>query len=81
MSALPHVYGDDVAEFNPSRWMKREGESGERLALMRKCLIAFGYGSRSCIGKNIVQLELYKLWATLLRAYKVSAAFLCEDCG
>jgi cytochrome P450 len=36
--------------------------------------LKFGYGSRSCIGKNVVQLELYKLWATLLRMYKVSWA-------
>lgn len=76
MSALPDVYGDDVAEFRPSRWMKADGESDEafhkRLVAMRKSLIAFGYGSRSCIGKNIVQLELYKLWATLLQIYAVS---------
>lgn len=75
MSSLPHVYGQDVGTFRPSRWMRQEGESEERfherLALMRKSLIVFGYGSRSCIGKNIVQLELYKLWATLLRIYRV----------
>ena len=76
MSALPHVYGKDSKQFRPSRWMKQDGESDdafrERVSLMRKSLIVFGHGSRSCIGKNIVQLELYKLWATLLRVYKVS---------
>ena len=75
MSSLPHVYGQDAGAFRPSRWMKQyaeeEDEFQERVSLMRRSLIVFGHGSRSCIGKNIVQLELYKLWATLLRIYRV----------
>jgi cytochrome P450 len=75
MSSLPQVYGQDTDTFRPNRWMKQEGENAERfherVSLMRRSLIVFGHGSRSCIGKNIVQLELYKLWATLLRIYRV----------
>lgn len=76
MSALPHVFGEDASEFRPSRWLKKQSEGEDdyhqRLSLMKKSMIVFGFGSRSCIGKNIVQLELYKLWATLLRIYRVS---------
>ena len=80
MSSLPHVYGEDADTFRPSRWTKQEDESDdqfhERVSLMRRSLLVFGHGSRSCIGKNIVQLELYKLWATLLRIYKVLTAHI-----
>ena len=76
MAMLPHVYGEGAREFRPSRWMRQTNESEEsfreRVLRMRRAQIVFGHGSRSCIGKNIVQLELYKLWATLLRIYKVS---------
>ncbi|KAJ9603054.1 hypothetical protein H2200_012349 [Cladophialophora chaetospira] len=78
MSMLPDVFGKDVRVFNPDRWMQQSGESAEdfheRRWSMQRAMIVFGHGSRSCIGKNIVQLELYKLWATLLRIYKFEPA-------
>jgi cytochrome P450 len=83
MAALPNVYGQDALQFRPSRWLRQDGESEQkfqdRTALMKRSLIVFGHGSRVCIGKNIVQLELYKLWATLLRLYRVSVA--ARHCG
>lgn len=39
------------------------------------CYIQFGAGHRSCLGKHIAYLETYKVVPTLLRKYKVSAAF------
>ncbi len=76
MSMLPHIFGKDARVFNPDRWMQQSGESEEKFHerrwRMQRAMIVFGHGSRSCIGKNIVQLELYKIWATLLRIYKVS---------
>lgn len=76
MANLPHVFGKDAHVFNPNRWMQQDGESEddfrERRLRMQRSAITFGHGSRSCIGKNVVQLELYKIWATLLRIYKVS---------
>lgn len=79
MAMLPHVYGTPeapVEEFSPDRWMKRQGgresdeEFRDRRARMERSMLVFGHGSRSCIGKNVVQLELYKIWATLLRLYR-----------
>jgi hypothetical protein len=37
-----------------------------------RATLTFGQGSRSCPGKNIVQLELYKLIATSCTRYSVS---------
>ena len=68
-------FGADAHEYNPSRWMRDPGETEdafkERRARMDRASLTFGHGSRSCIGKNVVQLELYKIWATLVRLYKV----------
>ena len=79
MSMLPDVYATraaPVSAFDPARWMRGPGEDEavfrERRARMDRGLLVFGHGSRSCIGKNVVQLELFKVWATLLRVYKVS---------
>ncbi|OQU94072.1 hypothetical protein CLAIMM_00485 isoform 1 [Cladophialophora immunda] len=78
MAMLPHVFGPDARAFNPERWMQRAGETEdefrERKLRMHRSMLVFGHGSRSCIGKNIVQLELYKIWATLLRIYKFEPA-------
>ena len=78
MAMLPHIFGEDAKEFKPNRWMQQPNESEEehheRRLKMQRSLLVFGHGSRSCIGRNIVQLELYKIWATLLRIYKVSSS-------
>ncbi|OAP63961.1 hypothetical protein AYL99_03188 [Fonsecaea erecta] len=78
MAMLPHVFGSDARAFNPERWLKQPRESDEefrdRKLRMHRSMLVFGHGSRSCIGKNIVQLELYKIWATLLRIYKFEPA-------
>jgi len=78
LAMLPHIWGQDAKEFKPSRWMQKPGETDEehheRRLKMNRSLLVFGHGSRSCIGKNIVQLELYKIWATLLRIYKFEPA-------
>ncbi|KAF2103043.1 cytochrome P450 [Rhizodiscina lignyota] len=77
IAMLPDVFGADARQFNPDRWMRRDYESAEkhheRVLKMRRAMLVFGHGSRSCIGKNIVQLELYKIWATLLRIYRFEA--------
>ena len=72
-------FGADAGEYNPSRWMcgaeETEEAFKERRARMDRASLTFGHGSRSCIGKNVVQLEVYKIWATLVRLYKVCDSF------
>lgn len=38
--------------------------------------LQFGAGHRSCLGKNISLLEIYKLVPTILQTYDVSAKLL-----
>ncbi|KAI8713863.1 hypothetical protein NCS52_01232100 [Fusarium sp. LHS14.1] len=57
------IFGSDPDRFRPLRWLEA---SPDQRRLMDNCLFSFGAGSRTCIGKNISLLEMYKLIPALL---------------
>ncbi|KAI1371584.1 cytochrome P450 [Hypoxylon crocopeplum] len=61
------VFGPDADEWNPDRWL---GDKEHR-TLMERSLLTFGAGHRTCIGKNISYLEIYKLIPTMFGRYKM----------
>lgn len=77
------VFGEDSGMWRPERWLC----SGDQRRRMENALLTaspsidcvehslthqqFGAGNRSCIGKHIAYLEVYKLVPTLLQAYEV----------
>jgi cytochrome P450 len=67
------VYGPHTSQFDPG---ETEQEFSERRLGMDRAGLTFGHGSRSCLGKNIVQLELMKLIASLCHQFKVSLSRL-----
>lgn len=66
------VFGADSDLWRPERWIECDGDKRRR---MENALFTFGAGTRSCIGKNISYLEIYKLVPSLLRRYDVSRYF------
>ncbi|OJI96132.1 hypothetical protein ASPVEDRAFT_118953 [Aspergillus versicolor CBS 583.65] len=62
------VYGEDADEFRPERWLDADPE---RLKEMERSSLAFGAGSRVCIGKNISMMEMSKLIPQLFRAFDI----------
>jgi cytochrome P450 len=64
------VYGAKypVEEFRPERWIEA---SAELRSLMERSSLAFGSGKRTCIGKNISLMEIYKLVPLILTRFKV----------
>jgi len=43
------VFGDDAHHFRPERWMVGD----EAVRAMDRCLLTFGAGTRTCIGKHV----------------------------
>lgn len=70
------VWGDDADSYRPERWLQNPGETDiaykERLRLFNATDLTFGGGSRVCIGRNLANLEVYKIVATLVKRYEIS---------
>ncbi|KAI1455020.1 cytochrome P450 [Annulohypoxylon moriforme] len=74
----PEIWGEDVDEFRPERWLVDEKLKGEekneqerRVREMNGMMFQFGMGARTCIGKNISLLEIYKVVPSLLRRFDI----------
>ena len=69
------IFGADADTYNPTRWLQGEKESAsafqERYNNMRRHDFTFGAGTRTCIGKNISLIEVYKVIPSLLRNFGV----------
>jgi cytochrome P450 len=70
------IFGEDVEDFRPERWLVDESKGREeeekRVKEMGGVMLQFGMGARTCIGKNISLMEMYKLVPTVLRRFEVS---------
>ncbi|KAL2870730.1 cytochrome P450 [Aspergillus lucknowensis] len=66
------IFGADVDKFNPDRWLTAPAD---RLKTMNGTMLQFGAGSRTCIGKNISLMEIYKLVPSFLRRFDVQLAY------
>lgn len=67
----PEVFGSDANTFRPERWLEAKPD---RLREMKATMFQFGAGARTCIGKNISLLEIYKLIPTFLRNFEIEMA-------
>jgi benzoate 4-monooxygenase len=57
------IWGPDADEFRPERWEKvTERQKG--------AFIPFSYGPRSCVGRNVAEMELALIVATVFRRYE-----------
>lgn len=68
----PEVFGSDVDTFRPERWLEA---SSEKLKEMKGSMLQFGAGARTCIGKNISLLEIYKLVPSFLRRFEIELEY------
>ncbi|KAH6982611.1 cytochrome P450 [Ilyonectria destructans] len=72
------VFGQDVESFRPERWLQDTNEDVEsynkRLKAMKGADFTFGKGHRTCIGKNISLLEIYKMLPSFFLKYSVELA-------
>ncbi|KAI0149828.1 cytochrome P450 [Hypoxylon sp. NC0597] len=64
----PDMFGPDADAWRPERWL--EGDEAH-IKRMDASLLTFGAGHRTCLGKHISYLEIFKLVPTLLQAYDI----------
>lgn len=72
----PEIFGEDVNDYRPERWI---GTETDRLKEMNATMFQFGAGPRTCIGKNISLMEIYKLVPSFLRRFEVRRLFLISN--
>jgi cytochrome P450 len=75
MNRSKEIFGGDANTFRPERWLENETRAKQMEAFLATVysitilLIQFGYGSRTCIGKNIALVEMNKYIAQLIRHF------------
>lgn len=67
----PEIFGEYPDTYRPERWLEAEPEKRRE---MDGTMFQFGAGARTCIGKNISLLEVYKLVPSFLRRFEVCDA-------
>jgi cytochrome P450 len=72
LHAKEEIFGPRTNEFRPERWLDVDESERKR---MEAAIFTFAFGSRSCIGKNISLLEMYKVVPTILRKFEVSYGY------
>ncbi|CEL06021.1 hypothetical protein ASPCAL07133 [Aspergillus calidoustus] len=60
------IFGSDAANFNPDRWLK-----SERAVAMRRVMMPFCMGARTCIGMHTAICQIYKLIPHILRHFEI----------
>lgn len=65
------IFGVDANEFRPERWLEA---TPDQLKNMDRSFLAFGYGARTCIGKNISIMEMGKFVPQVLRHFHIEWA-------
>lgn len=71
---LDTVWGPEPKSFRPERWLRSGEESAEehqaRVAAMKRSSLAFGAGSRACMGRHLGLVQVYKLLPSLLMKFR-----------
>ncbi|KAF2433193.1 cytochrome P450 oxidoreductase [Tothia fuscella] len=62
------IFGDDADVFRPERWIEA---SPGKLKEMKATMFQFGAGARTCIGKNVSLLEIYKVVPAILGTFEI----------
>lgn len=74
MHRRQEIFGEDVDTWRPERWLVNPADTAAdelRLKKMNNVMFQFGGGSRTCLGKHIALLEMYKLIPSFLRRFEV----------
>jgi benzoate 4-monooxygenase len=59
------IWGPDADEFRPERWFQETLTERQKMAFN-----PFSYGPRACVGRNVAEMELALIVATVFRNFE-----------
>lgn len=66
------IFGDDAEEYRPQRWLPEDDDNNNNNTRdMERYNLTWGGGARTCPGRNLAQLILYKVVPTLFQNFHV----------
>ena len=60
----PDIFGPDSDEFRPARWLNADRN-------MERTSLAWGGGARSCPGRHLAELVVYKVVPALVKEFRI----------
>ncbi|KAK4205556.1 putative cytochrome P450 E-class, group I [Triangularia verruculosa] len=70
------VFGKDGLEYKPERWLT---DDIERLRVMERCNLIWGGGGRTCPGRYLAEMIVFKVITTLLGEFDVEVTKMPEE--
>ncbi|KAF2869391.1 cytochrome P450 [Massariosphaeria phaeospora] len=74
MHHSPAIWGADAGAFRPERWLDPHGNGTAKAdgvsAAQKAAFIPFSTGPRACVGRNLAEMELALIVATVFRRYE-----------
>ncbi|KAI3691796.1 hypothetical protein L6452_31598 [Arctium lappa] len=67
---MKFVWGDDVLQFRPERWLSEDGKKFEIKNQFR--FVSFNAGPRICLGKDLAYLQMKSIAAAVLLRHRIS---------
>ena len=79
MNRNPEIYGYDADHFNPARFLDGNGQMAPALPdTKEEGHVTFGYGRRSCLGRQVANDSLFINIATTLWSMNIECAIDAE---
>lgn len=67
---MKFIWGDDVLEFQPERWLSSDGKKFELKDQFR--FVSFNAGPRICLGKDLAYLQMKSIAAAVLLRHRLT---------
>lgn len=76
INSAHHFWGDDAEKFNLERWIDRSDPENPKQvptggAPSTICMLSFGYGTRSCVGRHLAMAQIKRQIALIVERFHV----------
>lgn len=71
----PDIFGPDAEAFNPDRWLDADLDA----KAMKRYNLTWGGGARTCPGRHLAELILYKVVPTLVKEFEIQVDIPPEE--